>query len=319
LIYWALALPAIGDRIAAAAFELPGLRNTALRLVEPLHAPGADESELESARLPGSGGVALGFAQTSVLVGGHPILHELELEIGAGEHVAVVGRSGAGKSSLIGLLLGWHRAHSGAVTVDGGPLDVAALRQVTAWVDPAVQLWNRTLLENLRYGNPDAQQLADALTRADLQTTLERLPDGLQTALGEGGGLVSGGEGQRVRLARALLRPAPRLVLLDEPFRGLDRPARAELMTRARAAWHGATLLCVTHDIDAARGFARVLVIEGGRIVEDGDPRELAEREGSQLRALLDAERELTANGWGDKAWRRLALERGELREEVEA
>lgn len=319
LVYWALALPASGERFAAATFELPALRNTALRLLEPLQAPGAAAPLAAAAPLPGSGGVRLDFTGVEVVAGGHTILRDLDLELPAGQHVAIVGASGAGKSSFIGLLLGWHRAHRGLVTVDGRPLDeptLAALREVTAWVDPAVQLWNQSLLDNLRHGNPDATHLGAALTQADLGGVLERLPDGLQTQLGEGGALVSGGEGQRVRLARALLRPTPRLVLLDEALRGLDRRARAELLTRAREVWQGATLLCVTHDIDAALRFPRVIVIADGRVVEDGAPMQIAARADSRLRALLKAERALTTGGWGDLAWRRLRLDGGELREE---
>ncbi len=179
-----------------------------------------------------------------------------------GEHVAIVGPSGAGKSTLLEVLLGWHRPASGQVLVDGTPLDGAALEQLrgqTAWVDPAVQLWNRSLLENLLYGATDdgADGLGEAVTDVDLAGTMERLPAGLQTPLGEGGGLLSGGEGQRVRLARGLLRATARLVILDEPFRGLDRAQRHELLRRARLRWTHATLLCVTHDIGETLDFPR--------------------------------------------------------------
>ena len=318
LVYWALALPACGERLAAAAFELPAFRSVALRLLEPLHAPGQEEPPPPAA-LADEGGVALSFGQVDVVAGGHPILRGVDLRIDPGEEVAIVGPSGAGKSSLIGLLLGWHRPAAGALTIDGRPPDPAtlvALREVTAWVDPAVQLWNRTLLDNLRYGNPGGAPVHRAVTDADLEGVLQRLEGGLQTVLGEGGALVSGGEGQRVRLARALLRPSPRLVLLDEPFRGLDRPTRRALLARARAHWRGATLLCVTHDIDAALTFPRVLVIDGGRVVQDGPPGDLLLRPDSHLRALLDAETALAATGWGDTAWRRLTLDRGHLHED---
>ncbi|WP_434421031.1 hypothetical protein [Nannocystis pusilla] len=175
----------------------------------------------------------------------------------------------------------------------------------------------RVALKNLHYGSdPQHHQLPHALELADLGPVLERLPDGLQSILGEGGGLVSGGEGQRVRLGRALLRGEPRLVLLDEPFRGLDRHARAALLTRARERWRGSTLLCVTHDIDAALGFDRVLVIDGGRLVEEGSPKDLADRPDSQYAALLRAEAELRADGWSDPRWRKLRLDGGQLHAE---
>src|SRR5439155_19621964 len=130
--------------------------------------------------------------------------------------------------------------------------------------------------------------MAQAIEAADLHGVLERLPDGLQTPLGEGGALVSGGEGQRVRFGRALLRPGVRLAILDEPFRGLDREKRRTLLARARDAWRGATLLCITHDVGETLGFERVVVVEGGRVVEDAAPAELAARAGSRYRALLD-------------------------------
>jgi ATP-binding cassette subfamily B protein len=154
--------------------------------------------------------------------------------------------------------------------------------------------------------------------QADLLPVLETLPEGHQTRLGEGGGLVSGGEGQRVRLARALLRPDVSLVLLDEPFRGLGRERRAELLRRAREHWRGATLLCITHDVKETEGFDRVLVMDGGRIVEDGPPAELLAREGSKYRALVDSEEELMKL-WSDGSWRKWEIRDGLIQERVRA
>src|SRR5262249_23217057 len=162
---------------------------------------------------------------------------------------------------------------AGHILVDGEPLDAVRLdrlRGETAWLDPAIQLWNRTLYLNLLYGSTGESErtLGQVLQDADLYHVLPRLPDGLQTPLGDGGGLVSGGEGQRVRFGRALVRGRVRLAILDEPFRGLDREKRRELLQCARRAWRDATLLCVTHDVGETLDFERVLVIEGGRIVE---------------------------------------------------
>ena len=246
----------------------------------------------------------------------------INLSVDAGEHVAVVGPSGAGKSSLVGLLLGWHRPADGRLLVDDEPLTgtrLAALRRHIAWVDPAVQIWNRSLLDNLRYGNlsgdSTTQAMNAAIENADLFGVLERLPDGLQTQLGEGGGLVSGGEGQRVRLGRAMLRNDIRLVILDEPFRGLDRAQRRELLTRARAHWRHATLIFISHDVGDTQDFDRVLVIEQGRLTEDAAPQELAQRRESRYRQLLDAEQRLRQELWASTDWRRLRLQRGELKE----
>ena len=141
--------------------------------------------------------------------------------------------------------------------------DLEALRERIAWVDPAVHLWNRSLVENLHYGNRVGDDLpfVDLLDQADLRDVLERLPDGFQSRLGENGGLLSGGEGQRVRLGRALLRGDAGLVLLDEPFRGLDRPRREALLARALAWWRDATLLCVSHDVRQTLDYDLVVVV----------------------------------------------------------
>ncbi len=317
LVYWGLAFPTLSEEISLNLRQYPGQRNATMRLLEPL---GALE---DSPREPNvvtekPGGVSIELRDVTVVAGGHAILTEVSLEIRPGEQVAIIGPSGAGKSSLAGLLLGWHRAATGELKVDGRALDRAHLdhlRRRTAWVDPAIQIWNRSLLENIQYGaDPSgARRLAAVLENADVQPLLDRLPEGLQTPLGEGGALVSGGEGQRVRLGRSMMRPDARLVVLDEPFRGLDRDRRRALLARARTWWKDATLLCITHDVAETLGFDRVVVVEGGRIVEDAPPRELAANPTSRYRALLDAERMLLEALWGGPQWRRARLVDGQL------
>ncbi len=250
--------------------------------------------------------------------GGHAVLTGVDLEIAAGSRVAIVGASGAGKSSLVGLLLGWHLPAAGGVWIDGEPLTAGRLeelRRQTAWIDPAVQIWNAPLFDNLLYGGGDERWIGSALEAATLRPLLEELPQGLQTSLGEGGALVSGGEGQRVRLARGLLKPAARLVILDEPFRGLDRASRASLLARALTWWPGATLLCITHDAGQTLPFDQVAVVEAGRIVEHGRPEELAARAGSRYRDLLAREAALRERFRHGVGWRRLRLEGGRLAE----
>src|SRR5262249_11635700 len=175
-------------------------------------------------------GVAITMSQVSVSAGGRTVLDDLNVCITPGQHVAIVGASGAGKSSFAGLLLGWHRPTTGEFTVDGRSIasaSLAALRRSTVWISPEVHLWNRSLLDNLHYGAADdAVAMGDVLDTAALIPLIETLPDGLQTPLGESGRLLSGGEGQRVRFGRALHRSPARLVVLDEAFRGLERPRR---------------------------------------------------------------------------------------------
>ncbi|AGP40491.1 ATP-binding cassette domain-containing protein [Sorangium cellulosum] len=323
LFYWALALPAIGQALAGALLQYPAQRNTALRLLEPLGAPEEPRAGGASGAAPPSragaegAGCAIAFERVRIQAAGHVILDGVDLRIAAGSHVAIVGASGAGKSSLVGVLLGWHRASEGRVLIDGRPLDgerLHALREETAWVDPAVQIWNRSFLDNLRYGAPDdAADFGAVVEEAELREVLERLPEGQKTLLGEGGGLVSGGEGQRVRFSRAMLRSEARLAILDEPFRGLDRERRRALLARARRRFRRATLLCVTHDVGETRAFERVLVVEGGRVVEDGAPAALAARPGSRYRALLDAEAAVQRGLWSSGGWRRLKVVRGRI------
>jgi ATP-binding cassette subfamily B protein len=318
LLYWSLNLPVLGEQIALAARLYPAMRNVTLRLLEPLGA--MEEASASAEASEGSAGAAaIRFEGVRVVAAGHTILDEVDLALAPGEHVAIVGPSGAGKSSLAGLLLGWHRPERGALLVDGAPLvgaRLAALRRETVWVDPAVQLWNRTLHDNLRYGaRPGGPSMMKVIEDAELRGVLELLPEGLQTPLGEGGALVSGGEGQRVRLGRAVQRGRARLVILDEAFRGLDRARRHDLLARARRLWQGTTLIAVTHDVGETRHFPRVLVIEGGRVVEDGPPDALL-GEGTRYRALVDAEESVRRGLWGGRAFRRLTLARGRISEE---
>jgi ATP-binding cassette subfamily B protein len=324
LVFWTLKLPAIGSQLASLAHQYPAQRNVLLRLLEPLAAP--EEPVAVSAgdttpKVPAqvAGAARVNIENLSVLAAGHEILRDINLAIAPGEHVAVVGVSGAGKSSLLGLLLGWHRAASGRVLVDGDVLEgtnIDALRHATAWVDPGIQIWNRSLLENLEYASEGdgLSRIGGVMQAATLRGVVQKLPQGLQTVLGEGGARLSGGEGQRVRLARALLMATPRLALLDEPFRGMDRTQRHALLAEARAWWRGVTLLCVTHDVGETLPFDRVLVIEEGRIVEDGAPTQLAAT-ASRYRQLLDAEAAVQKTMWQGAQWRRVEIRDGVARE----
>jgi ATP-binding cassette subfamily B protein len=327
--FWILSLPVLATALVQAIQQYPMLRSLTLRVLEPLNAP--DENPLapgavapapEEARDAGQAatGVAVSMDNVMVRLGGNVVLHNINLQIRPGEHVAIVGPSGAGKTTLVGLLLGWHAPSGGECRADGARVEGAQLqllRRATVWVDPAIQLWNRTLWENVLYGNaPHALAApARAIEEADLLPVVEQLDAGAETTLGESGGLVSGGEGQRVRLARGMARAGTRLVILDEPFRGLDRETRRKLLARARAFWKDVTLLCVTHDVNETRAFERVLVVEEGRIVEDAPPAQLEEKRDSRYRALLEGEQAVRTGLWAGPEWRRLWIQDGALQE----
>jgi ATP-binding cassette subfamily B protein len=329
LVYWSLAVAELGRQIAEGLRQYPAASSLTGRLMEPLLAPDevtpSTEPSPESRPAPEAEaprGAALTMKDVEVKAAGFTILQGLNLTVRPGEHVAIVGPSGAGKSSLVGILLGWHRPSSGSVEVDGEPLEgefLERLRRETAWVEPEVTLWNKSMVDNLAYGVELADVLprvGKALREADLIEFLDKLPQGLQTHLGEAGSLLSNGQGQRVRLGRALLRPGVRLVIFDEPFRGLERDRRGELLKRARQEFEGKTLLCIMHDIAETLSFDRVLVIKGGELVEDGSPRALAEREDSVYRALLDEEAAVLGDLSGRGGWKRLFLSQGALIEQ---
>ncbi|WP_437784477.1 ATP-binding cassette domain-containing protein [Sorangium sp. So ce1097] len=326
LVFWSLRLPAAAQELVAALLGWKNVRNVSVRLFAPLAAPEVDLPRAPAACGDGAPGeergASIDLRGVSVQAGGHTLLSEVSLSLPAGAHVAVVGSSGAGKSSLLSLLLGWVRASRGELLVDGRPLDGAALarlRRGTAWVDPAIQLWNRTLLENITFGHAgDAlARVPLAMGQAELTDVLEGLPDGLQAAIGEGGARLSGGQGQRVRLGRALMKGDARLVLLDEPFRGLERERRRALLARARERWRRATLLFVSHDVMDTVGFDRVLVIEGGKVVEDGAPRELLDDPRSRYRALADADARARDDVWSKGRFRSATMADGRLVEEA--
>ncbi|NVJ25653.1 MULTISPECIES: ATP-binding cassette domain-containing protein [Myxococcus] len=326
LVYWALAVATLGKQLADALRQYPAASSLTARLMEPLLTPDEVGAGLEAAAdvdaKAATGGVGFKLQQVEVKAAGFTVLQGIDMTVKPGEHVAIVGPSGAGKSSLVGILLGWHRPSSGRVEVDGAPLEgqvLARLRRQTAWVEPEVTLWNKSLVDNLAYGVETTDVLprvGQALRSADLIEFLDKLPHGLQTKLGEGGSLLSGGQGQRVRLGRALLRPGVRLAIFDEPFRGLERDRRAALLERSRAELSGATLLCIMHDIAETLTFDRVLVIKGGQLVEDDHPKRLAQREDSVYRSLLDEEEQMRRDLTGHGGWRRMVLDHGLLNEE---
>jgi ABC-type bacteriocin/lantibiotic exporter with double-glycine peptidase domain len=335
VVYWALRFPILGQRLLVLSRTFPNVMNRVRRLLDIIgevkpadsasvraEARGAETGEAtvssSAADDDAARGVAISMEKVRIKGGGHVILDKVSVTIAAGEHVAIVGVSGAGKSTLVGLLLGWLRPARGEITIDGEPLDqlgIERLRRMTAWVDPAVSIWNKSLIDNLRYGNDSTQgwSLDAALRGADMLDMLEVLPAGLQTSLGEGGGLVSGGQGQRVRLARAMLRSGVRLAILDEPFRGLDRDRRARLLAESRRLWRNITLLCVTHDVEHTQAFDRVLVVENGKIIENGRPKDLIGNPTSRYSELLRADEENRTLLWSGEKWRSWWLADGRL------
>ncbi len=320
LALWSFRIPAAVRTLVSLAQALPLQRNAVGRLLEITHY--AAPAQTPRLRLARSGaGVAISLRGVSLVAGGQTILTGIDLSFAPGEHVAIVGGSGAGKSSLVGALLGFHQPAAGSVLIDGCVLDeslIEELREISAWIDPAVHLWNASLGANFEYAAKGVQRRAvlDVLEEADLLSVLAGVERGLDTPLGAEGAFVSGGEGQRVRVGRALLRASTRLAILDEPFRGLERTARSEMLTRVRGALQRSTLFFVSHDIAESLAFDRVLVVADGAVVEDGAPSELAARD-TAYASMLRAEREVLAEAWSPEAWRVVRVGEGAIREEA--
>jgi ATP-binding cassette subfamily B protein len=215
---------------------------------------------------------------------GNPVLKQFNMEIAGGETVALVGASGAGKSTLSKLLFRFYDPTEGAVEIDGTDIRSVSLnsvRRAIAVVPQDCVLFNDTLRENIRYGRPTAtdEEVEQAIEAAFLGDVIERLPDGLESVVGERGLKLSGGERQRVSIARAVLKDAPILVF-DEATSSLDSHSEQAVMSAFRALAGRHTALVIAHRLSTVVDADRIVVIEHGAVVEEGTHQALLEAEG---------------------------------------
>jgi ATP-binding cassette subfamily B protein len=306
IAYWSLFVPMLSRGLLNNLKQLPPMYNIVRRVVEVLDAP---EEPVEDRVVPlasEQSGIKLELQHVRIERGAREVLSDLNVTIDAGERVAIVGVSGSGKSSFLGAIAGWHRVAGGRLLIDGMQADSArirALRQCSALVDPETYLFNRDIYASVVYGVPPAAtaEIDGALDASELVIDLETMADGLATRIGENGSRLSGGEAQRLRIARALIRADARIVLLDEPFAGMDAEQRERMRLRVLDRWPAATLLWVSHHVRETVSFPRVLVFDGGRIVEDEAPDALLSRP-SRYAAMIDAElsleRRMRASPW---------------------
>ncbi len=215
---------------------------------------------------------------------GRRALRAVDLSIKAGERVAIVGPSGAGKSTLLNLLLGFLPPGEGEIRVNGQPLatlDPKAWHRHIAWVPQRAHLFQGSVSDNIRLARPEAEQAAveQAARLAHADDFIRRLPRGYDTAIGEGGRLLSGGQVQRIALARAFLKNAP-LVILDEATAHLDLESERSIQQAMATLAQGRTLILIAHRLSTLSGIPRILVFDRGQLAEEGNHASLLAREG---------------------------------------
>jgi ATP-binding cassette subfamily B protein/subfamily B ATP-binding cassette protein MsbA len=230
-----------------------------------------------------------------------PVLEEVSLEARAGETVALVGPTGAGKSTLVSLIPRFFDPWSGRVLIDGADVREHQLASVRAQVALVLQesfLLPLSVAENIAYGRPAAsrQEIVAAAVAANADEFIRRLPAGYDTVIGERGATLSGGQRQRLAIARALVKDAP-ILILDEPTSALDAETEAVLMAALARLMRGRTTFIIAHRLSTIRRADRVVVLEQGTIAEAGTPQELLSRPGPYQRYHALQEVSIGTNG----------------------
>jgi ATP-binding cassette, subfamily B, bacterial len=205
---------------------------------------------------------------------GRPVLHELDLRVAPGETVALVGPSGGGKTTLMGLLLRLHDPERGTIRIDGADIREFTQRSLRRQIGVVMQdalLFDDTVAANIAYGRPDATavEIEAAAQAANAHDFIEALPERYQTFVGERGGLLSTGQRQRIAIARALLKDPP-IIVLDEATSALDAQAEADVQTALERLLEGRTTFVVAHRLSTVVHADRIVVLREGRIAESG-------------------------------------------------
>lgn len=228
------------------------------------------------------------------------ILKGISFSVPAGKKVAVVGPSGAGKSTIMKLLFRFYEPNSGEICIDGQPINTLtqdSLRSHIGIVPQDTVLFNASLRENIRYGNPDAcdEEIDQVIKLAHLEAFIEKLPEGLNTTVGERGLKLSGGEKQRVAIARALLKGAS-IMIFDEATSSLDSASEKAILSALRDAAKGHTSLVIAHRLSTIVDADEILVIDDGQIVERGTHETLLVKQGEYASLWQNQQRDKLEN-----------------------
>lgn len=238
---------------------------------------------------------------------GREVLKGIDFEVNAGEMVGLVGRSGSGKSTIINLIARFHDPDSGTIRVDGVDLrevDLASWRSQVGMVMQNPFLFNASILENIRYGAPDAsfERVVAAARAANAHAFISAKEDGYDTIVGDGGSLLSGGELQRIAIARAILHD-PAVLILDEATSAVDSETEKKIQEALARLVRGRTTIAIAHRLATLRNADRLLVIDEGKIVERGTHEALLAIEGGQFAKLVKLQTEINRLRAEQSAW----------------
>lgn len=230
---------------------------------------------------------------------GKPVLKDVSFTAKQGQVTALVGPSGGGKSTIANLAAGFYDADSGKITLGGSdiaPIDSVALMKDFSIVFQNVVLFNNTIMENIRVGRKDAtdEEVIEAAKAAHCHDFIEKLPHGYQTVIGENGSTLSGGECQRLSIARALLKDAP-VILLDEATASLDVDNETEIQEAITHLIKGKTVLIIAHKMRTVESADKIVVLDGGVVAESGTHAELMKKKGLYYKLV---ELQTTASNW---------------------